>query len=128
MLQREAWQWVIAHPDRFLELTIKRIGYLWLISPTFQITGENIVEPSYFYLLRYAIQIPLLILALIGSIIAYRHYRAALLICLCWLVAFTEPYAISVAGHTCYRLPVEPILAMLAAVACAAALSRWRST
>lgn len=128
VLQREAWQWVIAHPDRFLELTIKRIGYLWLISPTFQITSENIVEPSYFYLLRYAIQIPLLILALIGLIIAYRHYRAALLICLWWLVAFTMPYAISVAGNTRYRLPVEPVLVMLAAVACAAALSRWRST
>lgn len=126
VLQQEAWQWIAAHPDRFLELTIKRIGYLWLISPTFQITNENIAEPGSFYLIRYAIQIPLLLLAVIGAVIAYRRYRAALLLCLWWLVAFTVPYAISVAGNTRYRLPVEPILLMLAAVAGSVALTWWQ--
>jgi len=124
VLQHEALAWIAAHPDRFLELTIKRLGYLWLISPTYQVTGEHIVEPGYFYLARSLIQIPLLILALIGAGLVYRHHRHALLICLWWLLAFTLPYAISVAGNTRYRLPVEPILLILAAIACQAALVR----
>lgn len=129
VLQRKAWEWIVAHPHRFLELTLRRIVYFWLISPTYQITDENIVEPRYFYFLRYIIQIPLLAVAFIGAIFAYRRHRTALLVSLWWLLAFTAPYMISVAGNTRYRLPVEPILLMLAAVACHAALAgkehRW---
>ncbi len=118
VLQREAWERIIVHPPRFLELTLRRIGYCWLISPTYQITNENIVEPRYFYFLRHSIQILLLAVAFIGAMFAYRRHRAALLVSLWWLLAFTAPYAISVAGNTRYRLPVEPILLMLAVVAC----------
>ncbi|MEF3275707.1 MAG: glycosyltransferase family 39 protein [Chloroflexus sp.] len=126
VLQREALTWIAAHPDRFLALTVRRLGYLWLISPTYRITGENIVEPAFFYLFRSLIQVPLLILALIGVGLSYRYHRHALWLFLWWLFAFTLPYAISVAGNTRYRLPVEPILIVLAAMTCYAALARWR--
>jgi len=43
-----------------------------------------------------------------------------------WIVAFTAPYAISVAGNTRYRLPVEPILLILASVCFGTLVELWR--
>lgn len=116
VLQREAWKWIKSNPTQFLRLTLKRLGYLWLISPTYRVTSQNITEPRYFYVARYVIQIVLLLLASAGGIVAYRQNRSILWMSLWWLTAFTIPYAISVAGNTRYRLPVEPILLILSAM------------
>jgi len=116
VLRREAWQWVKSHPFQFLSLTLRRIVYLWLISPTFLITDQNIVEPAYFYVARGVIQVILLAWALAGSVLAHRKYRTFLGVSVWWLIAFTAPYAVTVAGNTRYRLPVEPILIMLSTV------------
>jgi len=114
VLEREAWKWIISHPYQFLCLTVKRIGYLWIISPTYLTTDQNIVEPRYFYVARAAIQALLLGSALVGSVWAYQRNRLFLAMSMWWLIAFTVPYAVSVAGNTRYRLPVEPILIIMA--------------
>ncbi|GBD08869.1 hypothetical protein HRbin22_01112 [Candidatus Thermoflexus japonica] len=116
VLGQKAWEWIKSNPDKFLYLTLKRIGYLWLISPTYLITKQNINEPIYFYEARYVIQLLLLMLAIIGSIFAYQQNRVFVLMCAWCLIAFTIPYAVSVAGNTRYRLPAEPMLIVLAAV------------
>ncbi len=126
VLQREAWEWIQANPDQFLRLTAQRIGYLWLISPTHQITSEHIVEPRWFYTLRTVIQAGLLIAALAGAIVAFGRYRLWLIASIWLVTALTFPYVISVAGNTRYRLPVEPILLILAAVAVTAVIDRLR--
>lgn len=115
-LQREALEWIKSNPARFLHLTVRRIGYLWLMSPTYRVTTQNIFEPRYFYVTRYIIQGVLLTLALVGSIIVYRGNRLFFWISIWWMVAFTAPYAISVAGNTRYRLPVEPVLIILSTI------------
>jgi hypothetical protein len=116
VLRYEALQWIAANPLQFLKLTMMRIVYLWVISPTYLITDQNIVEPRYFYMFRSIIQIVLLLLAFLGSVLVYRKYRQFFVLSVWWIVAFTAPYAISVAGNTRYRLPVEPILLVLAGV------------
>lgn len=126
VLQREALKWIKSHPIQFMRLTLRRIYYFWVISPTYLITKQNIIEPNYFYLLRQVIQIVLLILASAGSILAYRQSRLFFVISVWWLVAFTIPYAVSVAGNTRYRLPAEPILIILSAVFCHEIIKRVR--
>lgn len=126
VLQREAWEWIQSNPAQFLRLTLKRIGYLWLMSPTYKVTTQNIVEPRYFYVIRNVIQIALLILAFMGGIIVYRRNQAFLWISLWWITAFTVPYAVSVAGNTRYRLPVEPILVILSGTFFREVLLKWQ--
>ncbi len=126
VLRYEALQWIAANPLQFLKLTMMRIVYLWVISPTYLITDQNIVEPRYFYVFRSIIQIVLLLLALLGSVLTYRKYRQFFVLSIWWLAAFTAPYAISVAGNTRYRLPVEPILLILASVCFGTLVGLWR--
>jgi 4-amino-4-deoxy-L-arabinose transferase-like glycosyltransferase len=125
-LERQAWEWIRLHPGQFLRLTIKRVGYLWWISPTYQVTDQNIVEPRSFYVARAVIQALLLLFGVAGGLLACWRNRPLLAISLWWLLAFTAPYAISVAGNTRYRLPVEPILITLAAFCLAVAGRRWK--
>jgi 4-amino-4-deoxy-L-arabinose transferase-like glycosyltransferase len=127
VLAREARAWIRSHPKQFLVLTIKRIGYLWWISPTYQMTTQNIVEPRYFYEARAVIQLALLLFGLGGSILASWKNRRLLTMSIWWCVAFTIPYAVSVSGNTRYRLPVEPVLIMLASF-CFAVVGRWRKS
>lgn len=116
VLERKAWTWIKSNPLQFLLLTLRRIAYFWVMSPTHLVTSQNIVEPKYFYTARLATQAGLLASALVGSVLAYRRNRKFLIVSLWWLLAFMAPYAISVAGNTRYRLPVEPVLIMLSAL------------
>jgi 4-amino-4-deoxy-L-arabinose transferase-like glycosyltransferase len=122
VLRRQAWEWIQLHPKRFLHLTIRRIGYLWLISPTYRVTEQNIAEPRAFYVVRAMIQAALLLFALAGGILAFPRKRSLVLMILWWVVVFSAPYVISVAGNTRYRLPVEPMLLILAAFCFASVL------
>lgn len=125
MLGRWAWEWIRSHPEQFLQLTIKRVVYLWWISPTYQVTDQNIVAPCYFYVARAMIQAMLLLPAFLGSILACWKKRQLFIISIWWLTAFTVPYAVSVAGNTRYRLPAEPALVILAAFCFAEAKRFW---
>lgn len=110
ILQSMAFEWIRSHPGEFLMLTFKRIGYLWWISPTYRVTTANINEPRRFYLLRSLIQGVTLLLGGLGSIVAMRRNQQLVVFICWWIFIFTAPYAISVAGNTRYRLPVEPLL------------------
>jgi hypothetical protein len=136
-LQREGMDWIRSHPDRFAELTLKRVYYFWVMSPTFLVTTENIQEPLLLYYLRMWLQIPVLLLAAVGGVLAYRNRERRLLVAaLSWMVVFTAPYAISVAGNTRFRLPAEPALLLLGGYGIAVVLTgparnvflekRWR--
>jgi 4-amino-4-deoxy-L-arabinose transferase-like glycosyltransferase len=116
ILRNMALEWIFKHPKEFLGLTIKRIGYLWWISPTYRITTANITESQIFYIMRGFIQGLTLLLGGLGSIVALRHNKPLLLHVCWWILAFTAPYAVSVAGNTRYRLPAEPLIVILIAV------------
>lgn len=68
----------------------------------------------------------LALLAAAGGIIAHRQNRIFLWMSLWWVTAFTVPYAVSVAGNTRYRLPVEPVLVILSAIFFREVLLKWR--
>jgi 4-amino-4-deoxy-L-arabinose transferase-like glycosyltransferase len=123
-LAETARSWIQDNPQRFLQLTAKRIGYMWWISPTYQITTQNITEPQFFYTARAWIQAVVLALGLVGGGAALMRNRHLLVQCVWWLVAFTLPYAITVAGNTRYRLPAESMLLILVAFGLAEA-TRW---
>jgi hypothetical protein len=123
-LAQSAWQWIWEHPARFLQLTARRIGYLWWISPTHQLTTENIVEPQLFYVVRSWLQAPVLILGLLGAGRALAQNRRLLAHSAWWIVAFSLPFVVSVAGNTRYRLPAEAIVLVLVAFACAGLVER----
>jgi 4-amino-4-deoxy-L-arabinose transferase-like glycosyltransferase len=114
-LAKKAWAWIKANPQKFLTLTAKRVEYLWWMSPTYQITTENITEPQFFYAARAWIQAVVLALGLVGGGVAAVRNRRLLVLCLWWLLAFTVPYAISIAGNTRYRLPAESMILILIA-------------
>jgi hypothetical protein len=116
LMEREAWAWIASHPVSFVELTAKRFLYFWWMSPTYQVTDQNIAEPAYYYALRSILQLLILSFAAIGGIIAVRKHRYLLTMCVWYMVAFTAPYVISVAGNTRYRLPAEPFALALVAV------------
>ena len=120
VLGQEAYRWIRAHPQRFLSITLRRIGYFWWISPTYRTTEQNIVEPRLFYVARGLIQAPMLILGFLGAVIALRKDRRLLIYCVWWLSAFSLPYILSVAGNTRFRLPAEPMLMILVAYSLAA--------
>jgi 4-amino-4-deoxy-L-arabinose transferase-like glycosyltransferase len=123
-LAQQAVQWIRDHPRRFLELTVKRVWYMWWISPTYRLTTENIVEPRWFYVARSWIQVPVLALGLVGGARAWLRNRVLLAHCLWWIVVFTLPYAVSVAGNTRFRLPAEPMLLVLIAFGLAGIVQR----
>lgn len=126
VLGQEAWHWIRTHPVPFLRLTARRLVYLWWISPTYQVTTQNIVEPRFFYIARALIQIPLLVFGALGYLLAFSKNRLLFWSNLWWPVAFTIPYAISVAGNTRYRLPVEPVLILMSAFAIWTLVGKFR--
>jgi 4-amino-4-deoxy-L-arabinose transferase-like glycosyltransferase len=115
VLEQEALEWIGTHPEQFLRLTLKRVFYLWWLSPTSQVTDQNITEPRFFYAARAAIQALLLVFGLAGGVFAWRRNRTLFFFSAWWLIAFTVPYSVTVAGNSRYRLPVEPVLIVLAA-------------
>jgi hypothetical protein len=115
-LRGKAMEWILSHPAQFIGLTLRRVYYLWVISPTFQVTEQNIVESPLLYQIRGWLQFPVLLLAGLGAILAQRNQeRRLLIINLCWVVVFTIPYMISIAGNTRFRIPAEPAIVMLGA-------------
>jgi hypothetical protein len=88
---------------------------LWWISPTYQLTTENIVEPQLLYTVRAWIQAPVLLFGIAGGVLALKRNRRLLVQCLWWIAVFTLPFAVSIAGNTRYRLPAESMVLMLIA-------------
>jgi 4-amino-4-deoxy-L-arabinose transferase-like glycosyltransferase len=123
-LAHRAWTWIQEHPGRFLQLTAVRIRYLWWISPTYQTTAEAIVEPQLLYAARMWTQAVVVMLGFAGGIVALLRNRRLLVHCSWWMVAFTVPYAITVAGNTRYRLPAEPMILILIAFGLAEGIRR----
>jgi hypothetical protein len=72
-------------------------------------------------------QAPVLLLGLLGAMLAWRgRQRTLLLVALWWVVVFTLPYAVAVAGNTRFRLPAEPAILVLGAYGLAW-LVHWRA-
>lgn len=125
-LGRQALEWIVQNPTRFLELTGWRVFYFWWSSPNYEFDpGWTGTEPRYLYTLQMVLHVPILVLAAIGGWQALRKNRAAALALVLWLVSITLPYAISVASFRRYRLPAEPALVILAAVGIVGVLEWW---
>ena len=113
-----ATSYIKAHPDLFVEAAVMKLVRLWNIVP-------NTAEFRGVYALISALSFgPVLLLALIGAVWQWRQWRrfAPLLILIGY---FTFVHVVTIASLR-YRLPLEPLLIVLAATTVGALLERMR--
>jgi 4-amino-4-deoxy-L-arabinose transferase-like glycosyltransferase len=108
--QREALDFIHTHPREFLELTARRIKVFW--------AGEdnsfigNLKTSINWSMAKLVVSSLWSVLALLGLIVGFRPEKHMLL--LLTLLVYPLPYYLT---HTMnrYRLPIEPVLAILVA-------------
>lgn len=106
--------WIRGNLAQFFALCWRRLSYFWIISPTVAVLGLGM--PRWQWLLRISVQLALLAGATVGVALSVRH-RRALLGLLAGGIGISLPYVAAVAGNTRYRMPIEPLLIILAAYA-----------
>ena len=139
-LQREAFAWIIANPQRFLELSARRLVYYWWGSPLADLAPEMLSSPVLLYQVQLILHVPFLALGLLGIYAAFRANRAttapavvpssrkgiwawfpsnreAILGLLWWLLSYTLVYAATLPNARRVRLPAELPLIIFAACA-----------
>lgn len=123
-LKNDAVQWIKDHPDRFAMLALKKMVYFW-VPPVHEGKG-NVSAMEKLVRAVWAIQFIALVLAAVaGLLMRSLHTRQTLIL---WL---------AVAGYTAvhmlfyvifrYREPIMPIVAVMAALAMDAVLTKWRT-
>ena len=108
-----AKEWITDNPDKFCGLIPVRMAKYWL--------SESIVsthESSLKRIFRLVVQGVPLLLALLGIGLAVRDRRPILLLVAC-LILVPLPHYVTHSGWTRYRLPLDPIIYLLAAYAIA---------
>ena len=106
-----AKDWISENPAQFFQLIPVRFAKYWL--------GESVIDADQ-SLLRRAAKLLLqglpLLLAIAGIIFAIRDRRPIILLIAC-LILVPLPHYITHSGWTRYRLPLDPIIYLLAAYA-----------
>lgn len=115
---RETWR---EEPMRLVRLTLWKIGRTWSPVPLSAEYGGRRV----YFLAGLVYSIPLDVLVVLG-IWRGRIPRSAKALLLAGAVYFTIVHALSV-GSLRYRIPVEPLLAVLAAAGAMMLVQSWRS-
>ncbi|RMD83359.1 MAG: hypothetical protein D6815_06775 [Candidatus Dadabacteria bacterium] len=106
-LLKRGLHYIATHPGRFARLTLKRIQTFWTYVQIGDTPSErdNIIAASYY---------PIALLALLGSIFLIREPPRTCLPLL-FLLLFPVAYYVTNASLLRYRLPLEPILLIVAA-------------
>ena len=109
-----AKEWISSNPEKFYGLIPVRMAKYWL--------GESIVSPDEIpvkRVLKVFLQGIPLVFALLGIGLAIRDRRPVLLLVAC-LVLVPLPHYVTHSGWTRYRLPLDPVIYLLAAHAISA--------
>jgi len=104
--QRLAFDWIRAHPRRFLVISLKRVFYYWngVPKPT---------DSTAFWDFRSSLFLASSVLAIWGSILALRQKRCGAWLFAGLIVTYPAVYYV-VYPHARYRHPIEPELLILA--------------
>ena len=117
-----AKDWISNNPDTFYELIPIRMASYWLGDSIRSTDSDPLIR-----IVKILLQgIPLL-LALIGLGLAMRDRRQVLLLVAC-LILVPLPHYITHAGWTRYRLPLDPVIYLLAAYAIVSILGTFKRT
>jgi 4-amino-4-deoxy-L-arabinose transferase-like glycosyltransferase len=124
--QAEAIGFIKDHPEEFGKLSLVKFQkfWSWSITPrmeSYKYSSHNLRQTVYF--LSY---VPLLLLAPLGFVILFRRNRTAAVMLLGVLVTYTLAHMI-VMGFTRARLPIDPILMILAGISVAQIIEIYRS-
>ena len=106
-----AKKWISENPDKFFQLIPIKFAKYWL--------GESVVAADQSFVSRAAkllLQGLPMLLAIAGIIFAIRDRRPIILLIAC-LILVPLPHYITHSGWTRYRLPLDPIIYLLAAYA-----------
>jgi 4-amino-4-deoxy-L-arabinose transferase-like glycosyltransferase len=105
MMFDKALYFIKQDPMRFVMSTLKRIFYFWSPINPYRPTREDMLR-----LVTYG---PVLIGAIIGVLLAGKHWRVVSLV-LCLFLAYPLPYYITHVSINRYKFIVEPFLVLLA--------------
>jgi dolichyl-phosphate-mannose-protein mannosyltransferase len=108
IMQEKAIGFIKADPERFVELTLKRIFYYW--------NFVNPYRPTPYDTLRIITYGPVFILAMIGLIMSHRRWREGSLF-LALIVSYPVLYYVTQVTINRYRYGVEAFLLVLASYA-----------
>jgi hypothetical protein len=115
-----ALNWARANPERAAWLSVEKQKRFWSPIPN----NEKFRRMP--FLLAGVYEVPLFLLALIGAVMAVRERsRAALLLPI--VLYFPALHTVYL-GSLRYRMPIEPLLALFAAIPLAASISSTRRT
>ena len=117
--KRSAFDWVRAHPRRFLVISLKRVFYYWngVPKPT---------DSTAFWDFRSSLFLASSVLAIWGLILALRQKRCGAWLFAGLIVTYPAVYYV-VYPHARYRHPIEPELVILAVFLLSQAKDRTRN-
>jgi hypothetical protein len=118
-LQHKAFEWIRAHPSKFLRLTAKRFWYFWGKFPS---SGPG--RWSRWSCVQLIWYIPLALLALYGFFYSLSLKRNLVFIWL-FLLVYPLPYYVTHVQLYRYRYLVEPFIVLLAAIPLSILLTRF---
>lgn len=108
ILRQAAWQYIVGHPRRFIELAVLKFERLWRPWPYAQdYSGLFLAVVSA------AAYLPVLVLAIAGAIAMVRRRDVKLLPIILFIGFLTAVHMITI-GSLRYRFPMEPFLVILA--------------
>ena len=115
--QREALAWIDAHPGTFMRATAGRVLHFWLGSPY---RMRRLVHGGlWVFSLTFLYNCVLLVMSLVGLIAIRRKRREYFWLLASFPAIFPLLYYITSSGQH-YRVPIDPVLAVIAAFAMAA--------
>ena len=119
MKQREALQWMRAHPGEFVSDTFHRFVYNWI--GVDEPVGNMEHVPGYFIVIL-VVEVSFTLLALLGVLLAYRRRNPYAFPFAAAILFFPLVYYIT---HTSlrYRHPIDPLMAVLASYTAVSAIS-----
>jgi hypothetical protein len=123
-LLEDALHWIVANPEKFLQLTLRRFFYFWFPSDRGDAAGEILHGPARAH---YAAIFGSTILSLYGLWALWRRNRPAAAWCALWLALFPLIYYFVLFIER-YRYPVLWITFLLAGYAVADILSIVRGS
>ena len=118
LMGAKAKAFIAAHPQRFLQLTLRRIVAFWSPINPYRTTRYDVLR-------GFVYGIPL-VLAIAGIVLARRKHRRETSLILLFFVTYPLSYYVTHVSMYRYRFPVEPFLILFCSYAVVEVLTKIR--
>lgn len=125
ILKEEAMAWIKEHPSEFVTLAFKKLAYFWM--PPFHKGTEQASGTETIVRILWAIQFFILVIAAIGGVFISRLRSRHMAILWFSIACYTAVHMLFYVIFR-YRLPIMPLVCVLAAFSVEYLILRWKST